>query len=57
MKLKEIRRHNSRPVRQARGLRLKCETRNIATDAPQILSAMTLLDSIPDDPRAYAIAP
>lgn len=51
MKLKEIRRHDSRPVRQAFGLRLKGETRDIATDAPQLLSVLSLLASIPDDAR------
>lgn len=49
-KLKQIRRTDTRPVKQARGLRLKGETRDVIEDDPQPLSLLSLLASIPSDP-------
>lgn len=49
-KLKEIRKSDSRPIRQAAGLRIKGEVADIERDEPQSLSLLALLASIPDDP-------
>lgn len=51
MKLKEIRRSDNRQMRQARGLRLKGEVRDMGTEAAQPLSVSSLLASIPGDQK------
>lgn len=49
-KLKQIRRTDTRTVRQARGLRLKGDTRDVLDDTPMPLSLLGLLAAIPNDP-------
>jgi site-specific recombinase XerD len=49
-KLKQIRRTDTRPVIQARGLRLKGETHDVLEDEAKPLSLLALLDAIPCDP-------
>jgi integrase len=49
-KLKEIRKTDNRPVRQALGLRIKGEVADIQRDEAQPVSLMALLASIPGDP-------
>jgi integrase len=48
-KLKEIRKNDNRPVRQALGLRIKGDVADIHKDEAQPLSLMALLASIPED--------
>jgi integrase len=48
-KLKEIGKADTRPVRQARGLRIKGEVEDIHADTPQALSLLSLLDALPRD--------
>jgi integrase len=49
-KLKEIRKNDNRPVRQALGLRIKGEVADIHQDEAQSISLLALLASIPQDP-------
>jgi len=48
-KQQQIRKADTRPVRQARGLRLKGEVTNVLRGKPQPLSLLQLLEHIPDD--------
>jgi integrase len=50
-KLKEIRKADTRAVRQARGLRIKGEVADVHADEPQPLSLLALLESIPANAR------
>lgn len=47
--LRAMRKADARPVRQARGLRLKGDVETLTDDAPNGLSLLTLLATIPDD--------
>jgi integrase len=49
-KLKEIRKNDNRPVRQALGLRIKGEVADIHKDEAQPVSLLALLESMPEDP-------
>lgn len=49
-KLKEINRSDNRPVRQARGMRIKGEVGDIHQDEAHPVSLLGLLASLPDDP-------
>lgn len=48
-KLKEIRKNDTRPVRQALGLRIKGEVDDVHADEPHPISLLQLLTTIPDD--------
>lgn len=50
-KLKQVRRADSREVRQAHGLRLKGEVADVINDQPKGPSLLGILASLPDDPR------
>jgi len=50
-KQKEIRRTDGRASGQARGLRLKGDVSDFASDPPKLVSLAALVASIPDDPR------
>lgn len=49
-KQKEIRRVDTRPVRQALGLRLKGNVADVLGDTPHAISLLQLLERIPDNP-------